>query len=223
MANIKGTNAGTPALAVDDTFKAARVSQRPVEGDHYRLVLQSGLLTTVAAATATAGHIAAFRWTHATKACLVHSVRIRWRTIAGFTAAQEVGVDLIRATAYTASHTGGTTATLTSPNFKKAVASAATNLGYAGIGTTGALTAGTHTLDTHSMGFESFAELAAAATVAKGRFDLFVDFEMDLGGPLILMQNEGLIVRNSILMGAGGTARVCFSVNYSEAADDLTY
>lgn len=200
---------------IDATSRAKRMTARPIEGGRYRLGMQSGLITTIAAASATAGHLFAFRWGSAVSVCLIHKIAVEWTTIAGFTAAQEVGLDLVRATAYSASHTGGTAAVLTAPNLKKRQSMAASLLTDARMATTTALTAGTHTLDGQGMAFGGFAELAAGATVGKGRFALDVVFDND-HGPLELATNEGLILRNAILMGAGGTARVKIEMSWSE-------
>jgi len=201
---------------VDPTSKALRVSQRPIEGEQYRLAATSGLLTAVAAGTATAGYLFAFRWGSATEACLLHRVIAKWRTIAGFTAAQEINLDIIRATGFSASTTGGTAATLTGNNTLKRTSQNVTQLTDARIGTTTALTAGTQTLDTMSMAFDGASEMATGAAIPRTSFEVEADFTVVRGGPLVLLQNEGFIVRNLILMGAGGTARVSVEVDWSE-------
>jgi hypothetical protein len=201
---------------IDPVTKALRVSQRPLDGEHYRLHQQSGLLTTIAAATATAGHLWAMRWGSAAAACLVHRVRARWWTVTGFTAGQEIGMDLIRATSYSASHTGGTAATLTGLNGNKRTTHTTTDLTDMRIGTTAALTAGTHTLDTQAMGSAGAAELATGAAVPKMFFELDERFDVDMGGPLVLLQNEGLVLRNTILGGTAGVWRVSVEADWSE-------
>lgn len=183
----------------------------------YRLCEETGLITGIAAGTASAGFLFAFRWTHATKLALITSFRARWATIAGFTAAQEVGMQLFRATSYTVSSSGGTAITLTGENLRKRATHGTTTVADARISTTGALTAGTLTLDTHKMAAGSFAELAAAATVPKGFFEInMMPNCPSFQHPLVLSTNQGLILRNSILMGAGGTARVSVEVEWLE-------
>lgn len=215
MAQIK-SGATADLLTVGPTFKEGRFSARPIEGGRYRLGFQSGLITAVAAASATAGHLFAFRWGSGAGVGLIHRVTARWVTIAGFTAAQEIGLDLIRATGYSASHAGGSPATLTGVNLKRRQSMAASMLTDARGPTTGALTAGTHTLDAQAMAFDSFAELAAGATVGKGRMLLDMETHVNTGGPMELATNEGFIVRNLIAMGAGGTARLSVEVDWSE-------
>lgn len=183
----------------------------------YRLCEETGLITGVAAGTASAGFLFAFRWTHATKLALITSFRARWATITGFTTLQEVGMQLFRATSYTASSSGGTAITLTGENLRKRATHGTTTVADARISTTGALTAGTLTLDTHKMAAGSFSELAVGATVPKGFFEIgFNQGDPGFTYPLVLSQNQGLILRNSIAMGADGTARVAVEMEWLE-------
>ena len=96
---------------VDPTTRAARVAIYPVEGTNgrYRLGIASGLITTIAARTATAGHIFAWRWgASAPNIAKVDRISVAVRTVAGFTAAQEFQMGLWRLTGYTASHSAQT-------------------------------------------------------------------------------------------------------------------
>lgn len=213
----------TDVATVDPTTKAIRASIRTPEGEHYRIGSASGLFTGVAAATATAGHLFSFRWGSATEYALIWRVVAKVVTVAGYTAAQEVGIDLIKATAYTASHTGGTALTLTTTNGKKRTGSNVTGLTSARIATTGALTAGTHTLDAQALAFGGFSELAAGAAVPKGVYGFDFNADPDYGGPLILAQDEGFIIRNLILQGAGGTARLYVEVDWSEVTSPTAW
>lgn len=214
---LTGRTSGTDA-EVDGTQHAVRFSQRAIEGDHHRLSMTSGLLTVIAAGTATAGHLAALRWISASKVMLIHNIETKWRTIAGFTAAQEMALDVIGASGYSASHTAGTPAVLTSPTGKKRSDFTTLVMGTdldARIGTTAALTAGTHTLGTQQLQQDQFAELAAGATVPKGRLDMAWEANENEGGAIQLLTNEGLVWRNLILMGAGGTGRLTVSIDFT--------
>lgn len=183
----------------------------------YRLSEETGLITTVAAGTASAGHIFALRYAHATKLMLITMFRARWVTISGFTAAQEVGLQLFRTTAYTVAHSGGTSITTTGEELRKRATHGNANNITANISTTGALTNGTHTIDTHKLASGSFAELAAGAAVPKGFFEIgFAMNDPAYSHPLVLSNNQGLILRNSILMQAGGTARVSVEMEWLE-------
>jgi len=189
----------------------------------YRVAAVSGLITGVAAATATAGHLFAVRWAPTTdkerQAFLVlQRLRARMFTIAGYTAAQEVGIDLSILRTYSAAHTGGTAVTLTGNNQKKKAALPASFIPASNmqIATTGALTAGTHTFDAQPIGYGVFAELAAAATVPKGVAEIYLSTEDLDRFPVVLSANEGLCIRNTILQGAGGTARLVVEMDWLE-------
>lgn len=185
----------------------------------YRSGAKTGLLTGVAAGDATAGHLWAVRFPAVAatsvrekrKRAIIQRLRARWFTVAGFTAAQEIGLELFKLTGYTAPHTGGAAVT---PS--KKVTAFAAPLMTGRIGTTGALTAGTQTLDTDPIAGGAYAELAAAATVAKGSIDLSMTTEDLDRHPLVLAPDEGLVLRNTIAMGAGGTARLIVELDWLE-------
>lgn len=203
-----------------DAGRSLHVTRKPPHlgaNGAYRVCATTGLLTGVAAATATAGHLFAARWTHVTKLALITKMRAKWWTVAGFTAAQEVGLDAIIGRGYTSNWSSGTGLTLTGNSMKKRLSHGTTTFTDIRIATTGALTAGaTGALDPHPIAQSGFSELAAAPTVPKGLFALDVIEEVDIGHPQILSQNDVLLVRNSILMGAGGTARVAIEMDWLE-------
>lgn len=202
----------------------------------FRVCATSGLITAVAAGTATAGHLFAMRWnppqnpslTRNLKWCAIQRIRAHWRTVAGFTAAQEVGLDLSVLRGYSGSHSGGTALTpFTTTNQQKRAGTAPSAGINAGgmfpsqmadmrIAGTGALTAGTHVFDPFPISQDGYAELAAAATVPKGRFDVeFLNADQP-AFPLVLAPNEGLCIRNTVLMGAGGAVRLTVEVDWFE-------
>lgn len=185
-------------------------------GQFFRLCQFGAIYAGFAAGTATAGHIYALRWASSTHAMRISSIRVKRQIIVGFTAAQEVATALYRLTGYTASHTGGTAATLTSPNCKLDTSGSDTLLTQSMITSGSALTAGTHTLDAQPFAADSRAELAAAATVQKNAVENMVEWHTDRKRPLVLRQNQGFIVRNEILMGAGGTIRPIVEVDWEE-------
>ena len=183
----------------------------------YRLCVETGLIIGIAAGSVSAGHLFALRYAHASKLMLVTMFRARWVTVAGFTAAQEVGMQLFRTTAYTIAHTGGTSITTTGEELRKRATHGNANNITANISTTAALTNGTHTLNTHPLAAGGFSELAAGAAVPKGFFEIGINLNCpSFQFPLVLSNNQGLILRNSIAMGAGGTARVAVEMEWLE-------
>lgn len=210
------------------------VQVRTLRGDQgegaYRVAAVSGLLTGVAAATGTAGHIFAMRWappdatanTGADKRrrLLLQRLRARMTTIAGYTAAQEVGIDLVFARSFSASYTGGTAidlATNTNTN-KKRTSFPTSAMADMRIGNTGALTAGTQTLDTNPLARAMYSELAAGAAVPTGFVEISLTTDDLDGYPIVLAPNEGLVIRNAVAQGAGGTSRLVVEMDWLEVA-----
>jgi hypothetical protein len=180
----------------------------------------SGLLTGVAAGTDSAGHLFAFRWAPGglpvAQLAVITRLRARWTTIAGFTAAQEVGMDLAILRTYTAAHTGGTAVVPSKNRTTFPATQVPTN--NIQVGTTGALTDGTHAAISEIRRRAAFAELAAAATVPKGAMEFLLSTEDLDRDPIVLAANEGLVIRNSIAMGAAGTARLVVDLEWQELA-----
>lgn len=211
-------SAGTNKVGID-AGNALKITQRPPyvgSNGAYRVCGLSGLMTTIAAGTGSAGHVFAFRWSHASMLCVVTKLRAKWTTIAGFTAAQEVGLDCYVARSYTADHGGGTGLTLTGNSGKKRSTYGTMNVPSIRVASTTALTGSSFTLDPHPIAYGGFSELAAGAAVPKGFFTLDVIDETTAGHPFVLTQNEGLVIRNTILMGAGGTARLGVEIEWLE-------
>lgn len=175
----------------------------------YRFEAKTGLATGIAAATATAGHVFSARHVQAeaTRAVRLRALELACVVLTAFDAAQEVGLDLFVARSYSVAHTGG-----------GAVVPSKTNKNYAAsvfaprIGSTGALTAGTQTLDTDAILEDSFWATAVGASLPWRRYD----FTGADGGGLFLFGNEGLVARNTILMGASGVVRWSIAGVYDE-------
>lgn len=189
-------------------YGKSSVSLRPGEGA-YRNGAYSGLVTGVAAA----GHLWAARFVASgnRQLAVIQRLRVRAFTVAGYTAAQEVLLSVWGLTAYTAAHTGGAAVT---PVKKRTSFPSALMTGRASSGT--ALTPGTQTLSTDPIASGAYAELAAAATVQKGKIDILLSTEDLILNPIELANQEGLLVRNEILQGAGGTMRLVVEMEWRE-------
>jgi hypothetical protein len=193
----------------------------------YRLVASTGAVTTIAAATASAGHLFSFRWSSSTSTkCFVRFVGAKFILTTAYTTAQETGIDMILARSYTASHTAGTALDLgsTVTNSCKLYTGEATSLVVANacrIATASALTAGTHTLDPQPMGILSDFSTAIGITVptatsgAGSSFGTLFDGRGE-NSPIMFTQDEGFILRNTILMGAVGVGRWDIVVEWDE-------
>lgn len=215
---IRG-NGGTIAEVATNTSALLVEPRGPdvLTGGAFRVALSTTDLTGIAARTATAGAICSFRNPHATTLVLLQRVRATWQTTAGFTTAQNVGLGIFRVRPWTVAYTGGTAVTTTAP-FGKKRTSHGTSVVEARISATATLTgSATNTIDTLPIAMGYTRELATGAAIPVSRFEIEWSASADAQGqPIVLVQNEGIIVTNEILMGAGGTARVVVEIDWVE-------
>lgn len=215
---IRG-NSGTIA-DVESNTRALLTREVPIDvltGGAFRMAASTTDLTVVASRTATAGAVFVLRNPHATTLCLVQRVRARWTTNAGFTAAQLVGLGVFVVRPCTVAYTGGTAVATTSPSLKKRT-SHGTSVVDSRIATTGTLTgSATNTIDTLSIAMAYARELATGATIPVQSFEVeWNAVNHAQKQPIVLVQNEAIIVTNEVLMGVGGTARVVVEVDWVE-------
>lgn len=177
----------------------------------YRDGSYSGLVTGIAGA----GHIWAMRWapaaTDARKMAIITRISVKWITIAGFTAAQEVLLSLYKLTSYTVAHSVGTVLV---PVKKRTIMPTPIMTGR--ISDTAVISGATATVTGDPIASGGFSELAAGAAVPKGRIDFEVSTDDVAQEPLQLVTNEGILLRNEIAMGAGGTARFVVEMDWLE-------
>jgi hypothetical protein len=207
---------GTVAAVDGTNYRALRSTLRPI--DHgslgsYRLSMLSG---TMAAGLAGNSEVFQFRWSDATRLCVVTS--IVWDGLSGSATAFTAGfgkVDVMVARSWTADGSGGTPATITGNNQKQRTSMGTTLLGAARVASTAALTAGTKTLDSQAIGQYSAAFGTATSTQWMPALDLF---HVDPGGecPLVFAQNEGFVVRATV--PATGTWQFGVTVCWTEVA-----
>lgn len=195
----------------------------------YRLVVSTGLVTTIAAATSTVGHLFAMRWSSSTATKMyLKRVGARFTLTTAYGTAQRTGVDLIIARSYTASHTGATAVDVgsTVANTGNLNADFATSLIVANatrVADTGALTAGTHTLDANAIGTlidwsgAIGDQVPRSTSGASGNEGTLWDYSQSAHGmPIKLTQDEGFVIRNRVLMGATGVGVWDFLVEWDE-------
>lgn len=178
---------------------------------------QTGALTAIAAVTSSAGHLWAFRngTVESGRLCLIERVRATLTGTVGASTAQEVGICLYRTTAHTVQPTGGTAATLTTPQTKLRVSKAVPQATIYGEDTTGALTAGTYTMDTVPLAVETEWCLAAGAAVPIPK--VVLDFDVR-HSPLVLAADEGMLLANQILMANSFAAKLAVTVIWREVS-----
>jgi hypothetical protein len=192
---------GITTAKADNGFDALRVCMYPAELTSKHIVaMTSGALTGVAAGTANV--VAAMRQIDSASVIQIRKIQIGWITTTGFTAAQYMDFGVYVARSYTVSSSGGTAWSGASNNGKlRTSLGLPTNLD-ARIATTAALTAGTFTADTNPI-----AQCGCwnAAGAAGGVIPMTILLDQGPGDyPLILAQNEGLIVCPMTAMGAAG-------------------
>lgn len=210
---VQGNN-GTVAEVDGTVYRAMRTTLRPIDYGAYGSYRMSLLSGTMAAGLAANAEIFQFRWSDASRLCVVSA--ITFDGLSGSATAFAAGfgkVDAVIARSWTADGSGGSAATLTANNNKRRTSMGPTLLGAARIASTAALTAGTKTLDTHAIGQYSAAFGTATSTQWIPQTQLF----HQVGGvesPLILAQNEGFVVRATV--PATGTWQFGVTVCWTE-------
>jgi hypothetical protein len=188
---------------------------------HYRIAATSG---TIAAALAAGGQLFYVRWTDATRFMVVHRFRARFQALTVFTAATltDFGFDVFKATSVSAGGGGTDLGALVKTKMRANMgASLLDTAGLMRVATTAALTALT-TLDAtaiaQSLGDQQRVN-PAAATEEQRVNDPSLEVQFDLGAgehPLVLGQNEGLVLRNRTVWPAAGTGIVQVELVWSE-------
>ena len=200
--------AGGAIAEVDATFKASRTSLRPAEVINWESFgAASGALTLIAAA----GPVFSLRNTGANP-LMVRRVQIGFVTITAFTAAQALAYQLLKATGFTVSDSAGTALYTAGANKHR---SSFTNIASAPdvrIAAAVALTAGTRTLEAVALG------IAGGSSTGVGTsMPITPLLSHDAGDyPLILAQNEGLVIANTLLMGAAGVINLHVNIEFAE-------
>jgi hypothetical protein len=211
-------------LLIDPTFQTARNSDHPPEIlGAYSLSQVSGNLTLAAAGTiATPVPVFSFRWAPAnsTLLCMVRRIEVGFNTSAvAFTTAQSLQYNLIMARTYTVAATGGTGMTTAQSNTWKqrtimppsAFTGGPSNIM---ISNTTALTTGTVTYDSQYM-----ATVNGTVSTIGTSIPMQTLFQQQTGDyPLILAANEGFIINNGQVMGAGGSGNLIVNVEWMELA-----
>lgn len=177
---------------VDSTSRSLLVEPRPLQhaAGHYQIAMVSG---TMAAGLGAGSEIFQLRWTDSASIALIRSVRLWAGGITAFTAGF-ASFRLSFATSFTVAGTGGNTATLTGRNGKLRTSMTATAMNEIRCASTAALTAGTKTLDAQSLRTVGGATTATAGTVILPPTELLNSSAGDPDHPVVLAQNEGLII-----------------------------
>jgi len=206
---IQTQGAGGTIDEVDATFKARRVSIRPEEViGWYAFGGSSGALTGVAAA----GPVFSIRNTGA-NLLAIHRLQVGFVTTTAFTTAQGLAYQLFKATGFTVSDSGQTALYTAGQNKHRTSFTNITSAPDIRISNTAAITAGTRTLETVALGVAGGTSSAVGTSMPPTGL-----LTHDAGDyPVILAQNEGLIIANAIAMGAAGVIQLHVNIELSEA------
>lgn len=189
-------NGGTIAEVDGATFRALRVSARPLDYGAlgaYSITVITGVMAAGLAANA---EVFQARWTDGTRLCAV--TRIDCEGAGGIVAfaAGATKLEAVIARAWTVDGSGGTAATLTGNNNKLRASMGTSLFGAIRCASTAALTAGTKTLDIQGIGSTNSSVGTTAGTQVLPSDHLF-SAEAD-NHPTILVANEGIIMRATV-------------------------
>ncbi len=188
----------------------------------HRMLVSTGAVTLIAAKTTTAGQLATFRWgdTSGVRAYVYH-VAAKFMPTTAYSTAQETGCDLIVARAYTATCTGGTAIDVggtIAHSGELRTGQLASLLTSMRVASTTALTGGTYVLDANPIakcgGYTSAVGITVPPAPTAGMEVLF--HAGDDEQPIELAQDEGLMIRNTILMGTAGVGYWDFLFRWRE-------
>ncbi len=212
MAIIQSGSAAGTALLVDPGFGAARVTMRPMDVLGWNSV---GVATGNVTGLAAGATLFSFRNISANPV-VVRRAGIGFVTTVPFTAAQMVGFGLLAARNFTASDTGGTAIAFTGNNGKHRTALGTPTSLDCRISTTAALGAGTRTVDANSLAMQAGWSGAAGVSIAPALNNLLAHDTGDY--PIVLAQNEGLLIANLTAMGAAGVGVAYVALEFAEAS-----
>jgi hypothetical protein len=212
MAIIQSGGAAGTALLVDASSGAARVAVRPMDVLGWNSVGAASGLVTGLAANATLFSLRNLSG----NPVLVRRLGVGFVTTTAFTAAQMMSFGLLAARSFTASDSGGTAIALTGNNAKHRTSLGTPTSLDCRIATTAALTAGTRTVDANLLGVQAGWSGAAGTVIAPALNNLLSHDTGDY--PLVLAQNEGLVVANLTAMGAGGVGTAFVAIEFAEAS-----
>lgn len=217
-------NGGTVAEVDGTTFRAQRVTSRPIDHGalgHYKLSTVTGAMAA-GAATRTIFYL---RWTDASRLCVITKLSIDGLIATTAFAAGQILVRAWVARAFTAENgtPGGTALTLTGHNAKQRTGMGSALMGVARVATTAGLADGTWALDSNSIGLintHSSGGVGSATPIIGSiylpKFELLNPDGGDGEHPLVLAQNEGLIVQVTVPATGVWTAGV--STRWAEVA-----
>lgn len=210
---------------VDQTHQAARISLRPWEHGgaqygQYRVSARSGVLTGTGVDGD--GPVFSLRWTDTQVQFVLQFLEAYYIATGAFTAAQEISLGAVLASAFTVADSSGSAISLAAAGrVRKSMAVSKVN--DMRIGDTTKVTAGTRTLDGFDFvqggGLVNDPNIAAGTEQIhpNGRYGFTYALNMAAGEhPIVLGANEGIVIRNKIVFPAAGNCRLFVNVGWME-------
>lgn len=208
-------NGGT-VQEVESGTRAARVvvwPQDPASLGYYAIGIDNGT-TVMTAGLAASSPIVSFRWGNS-NLCLLRSIKFGLDSITAF-AAGRLDIAAFFARSFTASDTGGTTATITGNNAKKRTSFGTTLLTELRFSQTATLTAGTRTLDAQPFARINAVNLTASGTTVIAPNTTIWQRDSSDEYPIVFAQNEGFVIQASV--PATGTWFFACNIEWMEIA-----
>jgi hypothetical protein len=193
-------NGGNIAEVDGTTFRALRVTARPIDYGALGFYQVGAVSGTMAAALGANSEIYQFRWPDATRFACPYSITTSAGANVAATAAALNAFHLTQARSWSAAGTGGTRFTMTGNTGKLRTSMGTSLVNDIGIATTAALVAGTKTLDATNTTSIAVGIGTGAITTAINlqlidpRTPLF-DCSQSGNHPIVYAQNEGFVVR----------------------------
>jgi hypothetical protein len=218
---IQVTGYSGTIMDVDDVTCAVRVTARPANYGRlgaFRGSLATGLLP---AALAADSELLQVRWTDRDNLFLLQYLSINAVAQADATAAGSVSMNLFVARNWTAAAASGFTANPVTPALKMDTCMGASLVDSMRVATTAALTVGTRTLDTSPVATIAFSIGTAAAGTALNRTLLPTTTLFTVADgrmPIVITQNEGVILRTGAAFPASLTWRTMLQLTWLEVA-----
>ncbi len=183
---------------------------------HYRVNHRCAIVNTQAANS----RLFEIRNTHASNLIIPTRLVIQWLQTAAHTAAIEDSIDVYRATGFSVVDTTNTVTPVPTVMRTTGMAASPGGASIRGVTIAGAaagMTGGTLVKDTSSIGSLPQWLLLAMPTGGTTFAQYLENFMDTLGGsPLILAQNEGLVIENRVLLGAAAGSSVYIDFSYAE-------
>lgn len=201
---------------VDRSYSALRASLRPIEfatqehmGGHYRGAWSTGLVTVVAAG----GALFSARLTDPQRQVVLNTIKASAVVSTAFGTAQEVSLNLVRATNFVAPDTGGT-AIVIGESCRKHRTMRPAVLSDLRIATTGALGAGAGVVEEANASDALILPIGNAAGSSANGY--LWDNRAGEEHPFCLNALEGFRIRVHFTQGAAGVIRFTFTVDWTE-------